>query len=172
MDFRRGFLPLPPQFAQKDNHQHGRRDVPDHQPKSNCAQRWERRRPATLLDPAGSSERRPKEVEKSHEGVRLEKIESTIASDLACDQRMSGLRLPLILPDPELYSGYWTHPRSFPDFIPACCVCRLSRSIGRIGSRMTSTTSQIRTLHNPCATRPRSRQSFRPGGDPSGGRSV
>ena len=60
-------------------------------------------------------------MEKSHEDVRLEeKVEPpTVASDAARDQCKPDLHLPVILPDPQLYSAHCTHPRSFADFIPA-----------------------------------------------------
>jgi len=60
------------------------------------------------------------------------------------------------------------------DFKPACWVLPcLSRSIQRtMCHMMTSTGSRIWTVHSLCVIRLNLRQSFRPGGDPSGGRSV
>ena len=76
------------------------------------------------FNPVRSSEGeggRAQKVEKSHEDVRLEeKVEPTIASDTARDQCKPDVHLPVILPDPQLYSAHChSHPRSFPDFIPA-----------------------------------------------------
>ena len=52
------------------------------------------------------------------------------------------------------------------------CLFRLSRSMRRIGSRMTSMTLWIRTLCNPRSTHPSLRRSFLPRGDPGGGGSI
>ena len=88
-------------------------------------------------------------MEKSDEDVRPEKkVESTIASDAACDQCKPNVHLAVILPDPQLYSAHIVahtldHTRI------SYRLGSLSRSIGRTGSLMTSTNSQIRTLHIP-----------------------
>jgi hypothetical protein len=71
--------------------------------KSNWVQRRERRHPGidfTPVQSSGGESHRAEEMEKLYEDLE-EKVGPTIASETVHDQRMCGLDLPLILPDPD-----------------------------------------------------------------------